>query len=119
MLVELGFSAIYGCEKQANGLDHLVDTFGDDVCLIGDMDVMFLTKASIPEIRKETEDMIRRGSRKRRFVAACNTSPIDYVPDANYQAFCDAIKDFTSLICCPENRRASSGRYRTWPNMPF
>jgi len=94
MLIELGFSAIHGCEKQANDLDHLVDEFGDDICLIGNMDVVFLTHASIPEIWRETEDMIRRGRRKGKFIAACNTSPLDYIPDENYLAFCEAIKHF-------------------------
>ena len=94
MLIELGFAAFHGCEKQANDLDHLVDTFGDDICLIGNMDVVFLSQASLPEIRRETEDMIRRGSRKGRFIAACNTSPQDYIPDENYLAMCDVIKNF-------------------------
>jgi len=96
MLVELGFSAVHGCEKQANDLDYLVDEFGDDICLIGNMDVVFLKNASIPEIQNETEDMIRRGGRKKRFVAACNTSPMDYIPDENYRAFCSAVKKFSA-----------------------
>jgi uroporphyrinogen decarboxylase len=93
MLIELGFSAIHGCEKTANDLDHLVDEFGDDICLIGNMDIGFLASASIPEIHKEARDMIRRGKRKGRFIAACNTSPTDDIPDENYLAFCEAIRD--------------------------
>ena len=49
---------------------------------------------TIYEIQNETEDMIRRGGRKKRFVAACNTSPMDYIPDENYRAFCSAVKNF-------------------------
>ena len=92
MLVDLGFSAVHGCEKQANDLEDLVDRFGDDICWIGNMDVVFLTHASIAEIQDETEKMIQCGSRKKRFIAACNTSPLDYIPDENYRAFCDVIK---------------------------
>jgi uroporphyrinogen decarboxylase len=97
MLVDLGFSAVHGCEKQANDLEYLVDKFGDDICLIGNMDVVFLTHSSIDEIRAETKKMIQIGSRKKRFIAACNTSPLDYIPDENYRTFCDVIKQHHSL----------------------
>jgi len=95
-LIEWGFSAVHGCEKQANDLSDLIDKFGDSICLIGNMDVVFLASASVPEIRRETEKMLIEGSRKGRFIAACNTSPQDYIPDENYLAFCDVIKNFGS-----------------------
>ena len=94
VLTELGFAAIHGCEKQANDLDHLVDAFGDDICLIGNMDVVFLATTTVDEVRRETDDMLRRGMRKNRFIAACNTSPLDYIPEENYLAMCDVIKRF-------------------------
>lgn len=94
ILIELGFSAFHGCEKTANDLCHLVDNFGDDICLVGNMDVAFLANSSPTLIRAETEKMLVEGSVKGTFVAACNTSPQDYIPDENYLAFCDVIKNF-------------------------
>jgi len=94
MLIELGFSAVHGCEKQANDLDELVERFGDDICLVGNMDVVFLAHATVEEVRRETEQMLITGGRKGRFAAACNTSPLDYIPDENYLAFADVIKNF-------------------------
>jgi hypothetical protein len=94
-LIELGFSAFHGCEKAANDLEHLVEKFGDDICLVGNFDVVFLTNSSLSEIRKETEQMLITGSQKGKFIAACNTSPQDYIPDENYLAFCDVIKNFS------------------------
>jgi uroporphyrinogen decarboxylase len=94
MLIELGFSAFHGCEKVANDLCDLVDKFGDDICLVGNMDVAFLANSCPAMIRTETEKMLVEGSAKKTFVAACNTSPQDYIPEKNYLAFCDVIKNF-------------------------
>ncbi|MFQ6095887.1 MAG: uroporphyrinogen decarboxylase family protein, partial [Candidatus Bathyarchaeia archaeon] len=97
-LVELGFSAVHGCEKAANDLNHLIDEFGDDIVLVGNMDVVFLSKASPGEVRRETEEMLKIGSSKGKFVAACNTSPQDYIPEENYLAMTETIKSFDPLI---------------------
>ena len=94
MLIELDFSAVHGCEKAANDLGYLVDRFGDDICLVGNMDIVFLSQASVEEVRRETEKMLKTGSRKGRFAASCNTSPLDYIPDENYLAMADVIKHF-------------------------
>ncbi len=64
MLFELGFSAIHGCEKQANDLADLVERFGDDICLLGNMDVVFLTQAHVDQVRAETQNMLKIGSQK-------------------------------------------------------
>jgi len=96
ILIELGFCAFHGCEKQANDLDHLVCTFGENICLIGNMDVAFLKNASPDDICRETEKMITIGQKKGRFITACNTSPLDYIPDQNYMAFCKTIKQMKS-----------------------
>jgi uroporphyrinogen-III decarboxylase len=95
MLIELGFAAVHGCEKAANDLDHLVETFGEDIALVGNFDVVFLANATPEQVREETRRMLESGSRKERFIAACNTSPQDYIPDENYFAFAEAIREWS------------------------
>lgn len=95
-LVELDFSAVHGCEKAANDLHHLVDAFGKDIVLVGNMDVVFLSKASPEEVYHETTEMLKIGSEKGKFVAACNTSPHDYIPEDNYHAMAKAIADYAA-----------------------
>jgi uroporphyrinogen decarboxylase len=92
ILVELGFCAVHGCEKKANDLDHLVREFGDDIVLVGNMDVVFLSNATPEEVREETEKMLMVGCQKGKFVASCNTSPLDYIPERNYLAMVDTIR---------------------------
>ena len=99
LLVSLGFSAVHGCEKAANDLNHLVDKFGDDIVLAGNMDVVFLSKAGPEEVRRETHEMLKIGSSKGKFVAACNTSPLDYIPEENYIAMIETIRSFHRSSC--------------------
>jgi len=93
ILTELGIAAVHGCEKQANDLGGLVERFGDEIALCGNMDVVFLTHATPEEVAAETRRMIEIGSGKQRFIAGCNTSPQDYIPDENYIAFCRTIAE--------------------------
>jgi uroporphyrinogen decarboxylase len=94
ILIELGFSGVHGIEKQANDLADIKRRFGREITLIGNMDVVFLTHASVAEVRAETERMLRIGCEGGRYIAACNTSPLDYIPYENYLAMVDVINHF-------------------------
>ena len=102
LLVELGFSMVHGCESKANDLADLVDRFGDDIVLAGNMDIDFLSRATVPEVRRETLSMLEVGSAKCRYVAACNTSPLDFIPDENYIAMAETIKEYEGHETCPD-----------------
>lgn len=99
LLIDLGFCAVHGCEKTANDLDYLVDNFGDDIVLVGNMDVVFLANSTAEEVREETHIMLKTGSRKRKFIAACNTSPQDYIPDDNYIKMTQEIELYKKHTC--------------------
>lgn len=97
ILIELGFSAVHGCEKQANDLNYLVEEFGNDIVLVGNMDVDFLSKTTPEEVREETQRMLKIGGRKGKFCAACNTSPQDFIPEENYLAMAKTIEEYGKL----------------------
>jgi hypothetical protein len=101
ILIELGFSMVHGCESKANDLADLVDRFGDEIVLAGNMDIDFLSRAEVEEVRRETLSMLETGSSKCRYVAACNTSPLDFIPDENYIAMAETIKDYGGHGDCP------------------
>ena len=94
LLIELGFSAMHGIEAAANDLADIKARFGRDITLVGNMDVDFLTRAAPEQVRRETEQMIETGLRGGRYIAACNTSPLDYIPSENYLAMVDVIQNF-------------------------
>jgi len=94
LLLDLGIAAVHGCEKQANSLEHLVETFGDRIVLCGNMDVVFLHEATEQEVQAQTLAMLRTGWRKGRFLPGCNTSPQDYIPEANYRAMLRTVRDW-------------------------
>jgi len=94
MLIELGFCGVHGIEAQANDLGDIKRRFGRDITLIGNMDVVFLSKGSIDEVRQATRRMLEVGSPGGRYIAACNTSPLDYIPQENYLAMAEEIRAF-------------------------
>jgi len=94
VLIELGFSAVHGVEAQANDLGDIKARFGRRITLIGNMDVVFLTHATQEQVRAQTKKMLDVGSPGGRYVAACNTSPMDYIPYENYLAFADTIRHY-------------------------
>lgn len=96
VLIELGFNAVHGVEAQANDLADIKRRFGRDITLIGNMDVDFLFRASVDEVRAATERMLKIGMEDGRYIAACNTSPIDYIPYENYLAMVDVIRNYRS-----------------------
>ena len=94
VLIELGFCAVHGVEAAANDLADIKARFGKEITLIGNMDVDFLARADPASVRRRTAEMLRIGSPGGRYIAACNTSPLDYVPDENYMAMVETIHAF-------------------------
>ncbi len=94
VLIELGCSGFHGVEKAANDLGEIKARFGREITLVGNMDVVFLTHATPAEVRAETEAMLHIGTQGGRYMAACNTSPMHYIPFDNYMAMVDAIHAF-------------------------
>jgi len=94
ILIDLGIAAVHGCEKQANDLAELVAKFGDQIVLCGNMDVVFMKSATVEQVRQVTRQMLQIGSRKHRYAAATNTSPLDYIPRPNYREMAHTIANF-------------------------
>jgi uroporphyrinogen decarboxylase len=91
MLVELDFSAVHGIEALANDLSDIKRRFGRAITLIGNMDITFLGMSSVEQVREATRRMLDIGAPGGRYVAACNTSPEDFIPVENYSAFVEEI----------------------------
>ena len=94
LLIELGFAAVHGIEAQANDLTDVKRRFGSGITLVGNMDVVKLAHGTVEQVGQKTEEMLRIGSQGGRYVAACNTSPLDYIPGENYLAMVDVIRHF-------------------------
>lgn len=94
VLIELGFSGVHGIEAAANDLKDIKERFGKDITLIGNMDITFLGYATLDKVRTETKKMLDIGSPGGRYIAACNTSPEDFIPLDNYEAFAEVIRNY-------------------------
>lgn len=91
MLVELGFSAVHGVEAMANDLADIKHRFGDAITLMGNMDITLLGMSTTEQVREATRRMLDIGAPGGRYIAACNTSPEDFIPVQNYLAFVEEI----------------------------
>ena len=69
----------------------------DFITLMGNMDITFLGYSTVEEVRTATRDMLAAGAPGGRYVAACNTSPEDFIPVENYLAFVEEIHAYTPL----------------------
>lgn len=94
VIIELGFSAMHGIEAMANDLADIKQRFGKEITLVGNMDVGFLAGATPEDIRRATERMLQIGLPGGRYIAACNTSPLDNIPQENYLAMVDVMRNY-------------------------
>ena len=83
-VIKLGFSALHGIEKACNNLGKIKEKFGKEISLLGNMDIVDLTKKSPAQIEKETKDMVNSGMTNGGYVAGCNTLVAKYIPAENY-----------------------------------
>lgn len=97
ILIELGFSGVHGVEAMANDLAEIKARFGDQITLIGNMDITFLGYSSLDEVRARTREMLDIGTPGGRYIAACNTSPEDFIPPENYLTFVETILTYEKL----------------------
>ncbi len=94
LVIKLGFSAIHGIEAAANDLGEIKEKFGKEISLLGNMDIVDLTKKSPAEIEEETKEMLVQGKQDGGYIAGCNTLVAKYIPVQNYLAMVKTIDKF-------------------------
>ena len=93
-LIKLGFSALHGIEKACNNLGKIKEKFGKEISLLGNMDVVDLTKKNKKEIIEETKNMLNQGMVNGGYIAGCNTLVAKYIPVENYLTMIRAIEEY-------------------------
>ncbi|MCB9451400.1 MAG: hypothetical protein H6672_08160 [Anaerolineaceae bacterium] len=75
MAVEAGFAGIHGLEPRANiDLGQVKDTFGQDLVLIGNVDVVVLCNADLDAVRGEVNRTLKQGAPDGGYmVSTCNS----------------------------------------------
>ena len=93
-LIKLGFSALHGIEKACNNLGEIKERFGKQIALLGNMDVVDLTRKNKEEIIQETKDMLNQGMAGGGYIAGCNTLVAKYIPVQNYLTMLKTIEKY-------------------------
>ena len=98
MFIEFGFIGVQGCDPQANDLADLVDRFGGQIALCGNMDVSLLATGTPQEITQCTKAMLDIGRTCGRFAAGANTVVQDDTPVENYLAMVRAVTHYEDAM---------------------
>ncbi|MGQ9629498.1 MAG: uroporphyrinogen decarboxylase family protein [bacterium] len=86
-LIELGFDAVHPIEPYGNDIYEIKRLYGDDLCLVGNIDIAgvlaFGTPSEVAEDVREHIDLLSPGSG---YVLCSSHSIIDDIPPENFEA---------------------------------
>jgi len=94
-LIEMGFNAIHPIEPKAMDIVEIKKTYGDRLCICGNIDLCYTLPRGTPEeVREEVRQRIRDCGPGGGYCLGSANSVTEYVPLANYLAMLDAWWDF-------------------------
>jgi hypothetical protein len=87
LALDLGISAIHPLQPTCNDIYGYRKRFGQNICLMGNMDLAGVLAWGTPEqVREDTRQHIERLARQGGYIAASSHSITDDVPPENYRA---------------------------------
>jgi len=92
-LHELGFQAAHPVEPYANDIYALKKTWGQKLCLMGNIDITLLRFGKPDEIRKDVRTHLEKLGPKRYIVSSSN-SLIQDIPPENFLAMTETVREF-------------------------
>lgn len=91
-LIACGFNAIHPIETKAMDIEHLKQTVGDKLCLIGNIDLSYtLTRGTPQEVEEEVKLRLRTIAPGGGYCLGSSNSIPDYVLLENYNAMREAV----------------------------
>lgn len=95
-LIDSGFNGVQSLEPAAGmDLKYLKETYGDRLCLIGNIDVSRLLPYGTPdEIRAEVKREIEVAAKGGGYIFSPCTDVIDSIPPQNIKIMMDALLEF-------------------------
>ena len=94
MLLELGVAGVNPIEPYSNDIFELKAIYGDDIVLIGNVDINLLSNGTTEQVRADVrqklEDLMPRGG----YIASSSHSVVDTVQPENYLAMIETVHEF-------------------------
>jgi uroporphyrinogen-III decarboxylase len=95
LLVDLGVTAINPVQPSCNNIYSIKNTWGEHLCLIGNMNIEGVLAFGAPEdVIADTKDHIHRLSDNGGYVVASSHSIVDAIPPENYFAMIHAAQEY-------------------------
>lgn len=91
-LITCGYNAIHPIEPKAMDIVRLKKTYGDRVCLIGNIDLAYtLTLGTPQEVEEQVKERLREVAPGGGYCVGSSNSVTEYVPLANYNAMRETV----------------------------
>lgn len=91
VIVDMQFDAKHSFEDQITPVEKAFEQWGEEIAILGGIDVDFLARSTPQKILQRSIDMQKRGLEKGRYALGSGNSIPDYVPDENYFAMISAV----------------------------
>ena len=93
-LLSCGINGLHPIEPKAMSLKGVKEKYGQQLCLIGNVDVDRLARGTPEEIKELTREAISIGAPGGGYCVGSSSSIPEYIPLGNYQALLDASIEF-------------------------
>ncbi|HCY75582.1 MAG TPA: nucleoside 2-deoxyribosyltransferase [Ignavibacteriales bacterium] len=97
-IISCGVNAIHPIEPKAMDIGEVKQRFGNQLCLIGNIDVDLLSRGSVDEIRKNVIDNIEKAGYNGGYCVGSGNSIPEYVKLENYISMIETVKEINSKL---------------------
>ncbi|MCF7808711.1 MAG: hypothetical protein K9N38_09345 [Candidatus Marinimicrobia bacterium] len=91
---DMGYDAKHSFEDQITPIEDAYDLYGKRITLLGGIDMDFLARRSIPDIKDRSASMIEKSLQTGRYALGSGNSIPDYIPDDHYLAMISVIDNY-------------------------
>ncbi len=91
---DLKFDAKHSFEDQITPVEKALDFWGNEIAILGGIDMDYLARKTPDKIRRRAEKLLHLQSEKGGYALGSGNSIPDYIPDDNYFAMIETVKNF-------------------------
>ncbi len=97
-IIDCGVNALHPIEPKAMNIEEVKQKYGDQLCLIGNIDVDLLSRGTVDEIRKNVIRNIDEVGQDGGYCVGSGNSIPEYVKLENYIAMIETVKDYNAKL---------------------
>ena len=95
-IIDCGVNALHPIEPKAMNIAEVKKRYGNQLCLIGNIDVDLLSRGTTTEIRDNVHENVEEVGKDGGYCVGSGNSIPEYVKLENYKAMIDTVKEINS-----------------------